>query len=154
MKLGNLPRCIRLCRSSIIPNFQMVSLTFSRSKKIRCCFWMLASLMEVSNLTTGSIVDLRLLNPHRELVCLLDSRNQTNLLLTIRSIVLQRQLVSAIGWYLAGFEPYLPGLGIGIIVTIYLDNIIVRKLSCEFLVGVFESHNKFNLSRLLCCVMF
>ena len=38
-------------------------------------------------------------NPHWELVIsLLDSRNQTSLLLTICSIVLQRLLVSAIVW--------------------------------------------------------
>ena len=86
-------------RSFIIPNFQAVLLSILQIKKtaIRCCFWMLASFMEVSHLTTWFIVDLCFLNPHWELArSLLDSRNQTNLLLNICSIVLQRQLVSAI----------------------------------------------------------
>ena len=54
--------------------------------------------MEVSNLTTLSIVDLRILKPHWKLVKrLLDSMNQTSLLLIIRSMVFHGQLVKAIG---------------------------------------------------------
>ena len=100
MKFGNLPRSPRLWWSFIIPNLQVVSFAFSRSKKtaIRSCFWILLSLIEVSNLTTWSIVDCRFRKLHWELVIsLLDSRYQTSLLFTIRSIVLHRQLVSAIG---------------------------------------------------------
>ena len=43
---------IFLTVQGIIPNFQVVSLAFSRSKKtaIRCCFWILTSLMDISYL--------------------------------------------------------------------------------------------------------
>ena len=43
-----------LCRSFMIPYLQVVSYAFSRSKNIatRCCFCIIASCMEVSNLTT------------------------------------------------------------------------------------------------------
>ena len=82
-------------------------------------FWMFASLMEVSSLITWSMVDLCFLNPHWESVIrLLDSINKTNLLLTIHSMVLQRQLVSATGLWLAGFELSFPGFSVGMIVAI------------------------------------
>ena len=101
IKLESLPFNPMLSRSFMIPYLQVVSYAFSRSKNIakRCCFCIIASLMEVSNLTTWTIVDLWLLKPHWKLVKrLLDSMNQTSLLLTMHSIVLHRQLVKAIGW--------------------------------------------------------
>ena len=96
IKFGSLPFNPLLCWSFMIPYFQVVSYAYSRSKNIvtRCRFWMFASLIEDSYLTIRSIVDLW----HCESIKrLLDSINQTNLLLTIRSIVLQRQLVNSIG---------------------------------------------------------
>ena len=52
--------------------------------------------------------------PHWNLeISFLDSRTQTNRSLTIRSMVLQRQLVRAIGRWLVGSERSLFGLGIG-----------------------------------------
>ena len=54
IKLGSLPFNPMLSRSFMIPYLQVVSYAFSRSKNIdkRCCFCIIASLMEVSNLTT------------------------------------------------------------------------------------------------------
>ena len=72
IKFGSLPFNTMLCRSFMISYLQVVSYAFSRSKNIasRC--------MVVSNLTTWSIIDLRLLKPHWKLVKrLLDSMNQT-----------------------------------------------------------------------------
>ena len=60
--------------------------------------------------------------PESTLASLLDTRNQTNILLTIRSIIFHRQLVSAIRRLLAGFELFLPGLDIGMIVAIFHDS--------------------------------
>ena len=50
IKFGSLPFIPLLCRSFMIPNLQVVSYTFSRSKNIttRCCFCMIASCIEVS----------------------------------------------------------------------------------------------------------
>ena len=69
IKFGSLPFNRMLCRSFMI-YLQVVSYAFSRSKNIatRYCFCIIASRMEVSNLTTWSIVDLRLLKPHWKLV--------------------------------------------------------------------------------------
>ena len=76
MKFGSLPFNPNACWSFMIPYQQVVSYAFSRSKNIatRCCFCMIASHMEVSNLTIWSRVNLQLLKPHWELVKrLLDS---------------------------------------------------------------------------------
>ena len=99
IKFGSLPFNPMLCRSLMIPCHLVVSYAFSRSKNITTrCFFMIASRVEVSYLTTWSIVDLQLLKPHWKLVKgLLDSMNQTKLLLPIRSIVLHRRFVTAIG---------------------------------------------------------
>ena len=98
IKLGSLPFNPMLCRSFMISYLQVVSYAFSRSKNIATrCFCIIASCMEVSNLTTWSNVDLRLLKLHWKLVKrLLDLMNQTSLLLTIHSMNLHRQLVKAI----------------------------------------------------------
>ena len=56
MKLGSQPFSPKLCRSFIIPYFQMVSYTFFRLKNItmRCCFGIFTSIIVVSNLTNMS----------------------------------------------------------------------------------------------------
>ena len=97
IKFGSLP-FNPMCRSFMIPDLQVVLYAFSRSKNIATsCFCIIASHMEVSNLTTWSIVDLWLPKLHWKLVKrLLDSMNQTSLSLTICSIVSYRQLVKAI----------------------------------------------------------
>ena len=60
MKSGSLPFNPMLCRSFMIPYLQVVLYAFFRSKNTAtdCCFWIFASLMEVSNLTTWSTADL------------------------------------------------------------------------------------------------
>ena len=65
------------------------------------------------------------------MISLLNLRNQTNLLLAIRSIVLQRQLISTIGWQLAGFEIYLLDLDIEMIVAIFHEcgNLLFIQIS-------------------------
>ena len=70
IKFGSLPFSPMLSRSFMIPHIQLVSYAFSWWKNIatRCCFCIIASRMEVSNLTTWSIVDLWLLKPHWKLV--------------------------------------------------------------------------------------
>ena len=79
IKVGSLPFNPKLWRSLMIPNLQVVPYALSMSQNIatRCCFCIIASRMEVSNLTTWSIVDLRLLKPHWKLVKIsLDSIKQ------------------------------------------------------------------------------
>ena len=80
MKLGNLLCSLKLSRSFIISYFLVVSYTFSKLKKLLWVFGgIFASLIEVSNLTTWSIVDLWLLKLYRELVIrLLEPINQIN----------------------------------------------------------------------------
>ena len=65
IKFGSLPFNPILCRSFMIPYLQVVSYAFFRSRNnaTRCCFCINASRM-VSNLTTWSIFDLRLLKLH------------------------------------------------------------------------------------------
>jgi len=88
------------CKSFKMPNCQVVSYAFSRSKKITvaCCLLIKASRTKDSKRTSWSVV----LRPLRKPLCvgviiLFVSRYQTNLLLTIRSITLQTQLVRALG---------------------------------------------------------
>ena len=66
IKFRSLPFNPMLWRLIMVPYLQVVLYAFSKSKNIvtRCCFYIIASLMEVSNLAKWSIVDLRLLKPH------------------------------------------------------------------------------------------
>ena len=50
-----------------------------------------------------------------------DSRKPTRLFLIILSIVLQTQLVNAIGWQLFGSLGYFPGLAIGMIMASFQE---------------------------------
>ena len=100
MKSGSRPRRPASCKSFKMPNFQVVSYAFSRSKNIAVayCFWIKASRIKDSKRTSWSVV----LRPLRKPLCmgviiLFLSRYQTSLLLTIRSITLQTQLVRAMG---------------------------------------------------------
>lgn len=90
-------------RFLMIPFFQVVSYAFLRSKKTAmvCCFLMKDCLISVSMRVNTSVVDLQCLNPYcKGVITFLDSRVQTRRVFTIRSISLQRQLVSDIGlWF-------------------------------------------------------
>jgi len=80
------------CKSFKMPNFQVVSYAFSRSKKIAvaCCFWIKASGTKDSKRTTWSVVLRPLWKPLCvRVIILFLSRYQKSLLLTIRSITLQ-----------------------------------------------------------------
>ena len=65
IKFRSLPFNPMLFKSFMIQYLEVVFNAFSRSKNIamRCCFYIIVSCMEVSNLTTWSIIDLRLLKP-------------------------------------------------------------------------------------------
>ena len=66
MKHGNQPQKPSSCRYRNMPCFQVVSYSFSRSKKnpITCSFLIKASLTKVSDLTKWSKVEWFLQNPH------------------------------------------------------------------------------------------
>jgi len=95
IKQGSLPRRPASWRSFMMPYFHVQSYAFSRSK---CCRWIKASLIKDSKCTRWSVVLHCLQKLHwRGVMSLFLSKNQTSLLLTIRSITLHKQLVSAMG---------------------------------------------------------
>ena len=100
MKHGSRPRKPSSCRSRNMLCFQVVSYAFSRSKKMAttCSFLIKASLTKLSNLTKWSTVERFLRKPHwTSDKWPSDSRHHISRAFTMRSIVLQRQLVSAMG---------------------------------------------------------
>ena len=99
-KMGKWPLIPRSYRSRIMPYRHVVSYAFSRSKNTAtaCCFLMEALRRNVSNLTRWLRVERPRLKPHwySEMRRSLSSV-QTRQSLTILSMVLQMQLVKAIG---------------------------------------------------------
>ena len=83
-------------------------------KNATCSFLIKVSLTKLSNLTKWSTVERFLQKPHwTSNQWPSDSRHHINRVFTMRSIVMQRQLLSAMGLEFVGFLGSLPGLAMG-----------------------------------------